>query len=278
MGLKGIKFSISAVQSGQKSSVLNATPQLLVKSTDGQFTITAPVSKALAIPAGDNVMFLSNVDAIEREIENKNPDVLAIAEENGWDLNTVEGKDAFIAAATVWYIAKGVPMYKKSGEPIYGTIRVAKEDKLAKIAADGLAMIQEMSEEDKAAYAAAKGLEGADDETLAAALTVDDIPSPTYHAASGSKTSATAQATGTGLQLNFTDTAIWNNLKSDLADKNSVVRVYNVKLDEAEIVEFNNGKEIVKVAAYPIEFAEDKAPAKRGEKYSDATEGGEAAE
>ena len=58
MAIKGIKFGINAIQAGQKSSLLNATPQLIVKSTPGQFTITSPVSKALAIAVGENVMFL----------------------------------------------------------------------------------------------------------------------------------------------------------------------------------------------------------------------------
>ena len=263
----GIKFSVNAVLAGQKSSLMNATPQLIAKSTSGQFTITSPVSKALAIAAGENVMFFNNISGIEAMIQTMPDELVNYCNEHGWDINTPEGQEALIKDQTVWYIAKGVSLFKRNGEPLMSTIRVTKEDKLAQIAEHGLEMIQAMSEEDKAAFAAAKGLEGASDEELVSALTPDDIPSPTCPAASGSKTAATAQATGIGLQLNFTDTAIWDALKADLGEnKNSFNRVFDVKLDAPDEVEYNNGKEVVKVLAYPLEFMEDKTPMVRGKK------------
>lgn len=265
----GIKFGINAVMAGQKSALLNATPQLVVKSTPGQFTITAPVSKALGIAVGENVMFLNNISGIEAMINAAPDELIAYCNERGWDINTREGQDALIKDQTTWYIAKGVLLYKRSGEPILGTVRVTKEDKMAQIAENGLAMIQAMSEEDKAAFAASKNLEGADDVTLAGALTADDVASPTFHAASGSKTASTAKATGIGLQLSFTDTAIWDSLKADLEDKKSVNRVFNVKLDESDEVMYNNGKEEVKVTVYPLEFEADKQPMTRNGEESE---------
>lgn len=262
----GIKFGINAIMAGQKSALLNATPQLIAKSTPGQFTITSPVSKALGIAVGENVMFLNNVAGIEAMIQAAPDELINYCNEHGWDINTREGQDALIKDQTTWYIAKGVLLYKRNGEAILGTVRVTKEDKIAWIAENGLEYIKSMSEEDKAAFAAAKGLEGADDETLVGALTADDIASPTFHAASGSKTAATAKATGIGLQLSFTDTAIWDSLKGDLEDKTSVNRLFNVKLEEAEEVTYNNGKEDVKIMAYPLEFDADKEPMVRGKK------------
>lgn len=276
MAIKGIKFGINAIQAGQKSAILNATPQLIVKSTQGQFTITSPVSKALGIAVGENVMFLNNLAGIEAMIQAAPDELVNYCNENGWDINTPEGKDALIKDQLTYYIAKGVPMYKKNGEPILGTVRITKEDKAAYIAEHSVEMISQMSEEDKAAFAAAKGLEGADDETLAGALVPEDVPSPTFHTASGSKTAATANATGVGLQLNFTDTAIWESLKTDLGKaKTTKNRYFNVKLDEAEEAKFNNGKEEVKVMAYPLEFDADKDPMTRGSKKEDDSEAGE---
>lgn len=273
MGIKGLKFGINAIQAGQKSALLNATPQLIVKSTQGQFTITAPVSKALNIAVGENVMFLTNLSGIEAMINARPDELVNYCNEHNWDIDTREGQDALIKDQLTYYIAKGVLMYKKNGEPILGTARVTKEDKAAYIAEHALEMIAAMSEEDKAAFAASKNLEGADDETLAGSLTVEDVPSPTFHAATGSKTAATANATGVGLQLNFTDTAIWDSLKGDLGkeNKSSVNRYFNVKLDEAEEVEVNNGKESVKVLAYPLELDGDKAPMVRSKKGDDET-------
>ncbi len=264
----GMKFSVNAVLAGQKSTLVNATPQLIAKSTPGQFTITAPVSKALGIAVGDNVMFLNNISGIEQAIQARPDELVNYANEHGWDIDTPEGADALIKNLTTWYIAKGVLLYKKNGDPILGTIRVTKEEKAAKIAQDGLKMIQELSEEDKAAFAASKNLEGADDDTLAAALTPDDIPSPTFHAVSGSKTASTAQATGIGLQLNFTDTSIWDTIKADLEDKKAVNRVFDVNLSEYEEAKYNNGKEDVAITIYPISFVEDKAPIVRNSKNS----------
>ena len=268
----GIKFGINAVMAGQKSALMNATPQLIVKSTPGQFTITAPVSKALGIAVGENVMFLNNISGIEAMINAAPDELINYCNENGWDINTREGQDALIKDQTQWYIAKGVLMYKRNGEPILGTIRITRDDKIAYIAEHGLEFIKSLNEQEKATLAASKNLEGADDETLAGALVADDIASPTFHAASGSKTGATAKATGIGLQLNFTDTAIWDALKADLEDKTSVNRLFNVKLDGAEEVTYNNGKEEVKVMAYPLEFDTDKEPMVRGKKEGEAEE------
>ena len=269
----GIKFNVNAVLAGQKSSLMNATPQLIAKSTSGQFTITSPVSKALAIAAGENVMFLNNIAGIEALIQSQPDELVNYCNENGWDINTPEGQEALIKDQTVWYIAKGVALFKRSGEPLLSTIRVTKEEKLAQIAEHGVEMIAAMSEEDKAAFAAAKGLEGADNEALAAALTPEDIPSPTCPAAAGSKTAATAQATGIGLQLNFTDTAIWDALKADLGEsKDKFNRVFDVKLDAPEEAEYNNGKENVTLTIYPLEFVEDKTPMVRGKKNEEAAE------
>jgi hypothetical protein len=262
----GIKFNVNAVLAGQKSSLMNATPQLIAKSTTGQFTITSPVSKALGIAVGENVMFLNNIAGIEAMINARPDELVNYCNANGWDIDTREGQDALIKDQTQWYIAKGVLLFKRNGEPILGTVRVTKEDKIAWIAENGLEYIQNMDEEAKAQFAVSKNLEGANDETLAGALTADDIASPTFHAASGSKTAATAKATGIGLQLNFTDTAIWDSLKADLEDKTSVNRLFNVKLDEAEEVTYNNGKEDVKVMAYPLEFDSDKEPMVRSKK------------
>ena len=212
-------------------------------------------------------MFLNNIAGIEQAIQARPDELVNYANEHGWDIDTPEGVDALVKDLTTWYIAKGVLMYKKSGEPILGTVRVTKEEKAAKIAQDGLKMIQELSEEEKAAFAAAKNLEGADDDTLAAALTPDDIPSPTYHAASGSKTATTASTTGVGCQLIFTDSSIWSTLKKDLGDdaakKN---RVYDVLVDEAQTTDFNNGKENVAITILPIQFKEDVDPIVRTKK------------
>ena len=66
-----LSFGVTAVQAGQKSSTVNATPQLIANSTAGKFVITSAVSKALNIAVGENVMFLNNIAGVEMAIQNR---------------------------------------------------------------------------------------------------------------------------------------------------------------------------------------------------------------
>lgn len=259
-----IQFGVVAVQAGQKSSTVNATPQLVANSTSGKFAVTSPVSKALGVAVGENIMFLNNIAGVEAAIQQRVADIVAYAEENGIDLNTREGEEAILATFTQWFIAKGVKLYDSKGNPVMGTERYTKEDKQAYLNAHAM----EMVEANRDALVAEFG--ELSDEELAAKITVDMVEAPKYHQCSGSKTATTGSATGIGCQLNFTDTAIWGALKADLGDmatkKN---RVYNVNLDDATEVDFNNGKENVKITIFPIEFFEDVDPIVREKKSAE---------
>lgn len=256
-----LSFGVTAVQAGQKSSTVNAAPQLIANSTAGKFVITSAVSKALNIAVGENVMFLNNIAGVEMAIQNRVDAVVEYANEHGLDLDTREGADAVLAALTQWFIAKGVLMYKANGEPIYATERFIKEDKAKYLAEHAMEIVAANRD------VLVEKFGEMPDEELAAKLTPDDIESPKYHAMSGSKTATTASATGVGCQLNFTDSAIWGALKADLGDlKEKKNRVFDVVLDEMQKVEFNNGKENVLVDILPINFVEDVDPIVRGKK------------
>lgn len=256
-----LNFGVQAIQAGQKSSTVNAEPQLIANSTPGKFVVTAPVSKALNIAVGENIMFLNNIAGVEAAVQSRNADVVAFAETNGYDLNTKDGEDAVVAALTQWFIAKGVLQYTSKGEPVMATERWTKEDK-AKYLADHAAEIVEANRD-----VLVEKFGELSDEDLAANITVDMVESPKFHAASGSKTATTASTTGVGCQLIFTDSSIWATLKKDLGDEAPKMnRVYNVLLDEATTTEFNNGKEVVDITILPIEFKEDVAPIVRTKK------------
>lgn len=263
--LNKISFGITAVQAGQKSTTVNADPRLIANSTNGKFSITSPVSKALNIAVGENVMFLNNIANVEQAIKQNNADILEWCEENGIDINTREGQDAILKEFTLWAIAKGVKQYDSKGNPIYGSERFTKEDKEKFIADHAAEYIQD--EEFRAVLIERVGDENASDEDLIAAITVDDVESPKFHACTGSKTATTSSATGVGCQLNFTDTSIWTALKADLGDdKDKKNRNYAVLLDEGFNTEVHNGKENVSVIAYPIEFIDDTDPIVREKK------------
>lgn len=258
-----VQFGFTAIQAGQKSSTVNAEPRLIANSTAGKFVITAPVSKALMIAVGENVMFLNNISNVEAAIQQRVEDVVNWAAENGIDLETREGQDAALKEFTVWAIAKGVPQYDSKGNPVMATERYTKEDKQKYIEAHGA----EILEANREVLIERNGGEDADDATLISLISVEDIEAPKYHASTGSKTATSASATGVGCQLNFTDTAIWNNLKADLGDdKEKKNRVYAVLLDEAFSASVNNGKDNVEITAYPIEFVGDEDPIVREKK------------
>lgn len=256
-------FGMSAVAAGQKSSTVNAEPRLTVNSTQGKFVVTSPVTKAMNVAAGENIMFLNNIANVEAAIAQRVDDVVAWAEENGVDLDTREGQDAALEAFTVWAIAKGVLQYDSKGNPVMATERYTKEDKKKYIEAHGAEILAENRE----VLIERNGGVDADDETLIALIDVEDIEAPKYHASTGSKTATSASATGIGCQLNFTDTSIWNTLKADLGDaKEKKNRIYAVLLDEGFTAEVNNGKENVEITAYPLEFLNDEDPIIREKK------------
>lgn len=260
-----ISFGVQAVQAGQKSSTVNAAPQLIANSTSGKFVITSPVSKALNVAVGENVMFLNNIQGVEAAIQARVEDVVNYAAEKGIDINTREGEEQLLAAFTQWFIAKGVKQYDSKGNPIMASERYTKDDKAKYLDEHKM----EIVDDNRDALVAQFG--EMSDEELAEKLTIDMVEAPKFHACSGSKTATTASATGVGCQLNFTDTAIWGALKADLGDlatkKN---RIYNVLLDEVQKVDFNNGKENVTIDIYPIEFVEDTDPIVRATKSENA--------
>ena len=197
-----ISFGVQAVQAGQKSSTVNAAPQLIANSTSGKFVITSPVSKALNIAVGENVMFLNNIAGVEAAIQQRVDDVVNYATENGIDINTREGEEQLLAVFTQWYIAKGVKQYDSKGNPVMASERYTQADKAKYLAEHAM----EIVDANRDALVAEFG--EMSDEELAEKLTVDMVEAPKFHACSGSKTATTASATGVGCQLNFTDTAI----------------------------------------------------------------------
>ena len=258
-------FGVQAVQAGQKSSTVNAAPQLIANSTSGKFVITSPVSKALNVAVGENVMFLNNIQGVEAAIQARVEDVVNYAAEKGIDINTREGEEQLLAAFTQWFIAKGVKQYDSKGNPIMASERYTKDDKAKYLDEHKMEIVNDNRDALVAQFGEMS------DEELAEKLTIDMVEAPKFHACSGSKTATTASATGVGCQLNFTDTAIWGALKADLGDlatkKN---RIYNVLLDEVQKVDFNNGKENVTIDIYPIEFVEDTDPIVRATKSENA--------
>lgn len=268
-----MNFGFTAVQAGQKSSTVNAEPRLVANSTPGKFVITSPVSKALGVAVGENIMFLNNISEVEAAIATKHEIIVDWANENGIDIDTREGQDAALKHFTMWAIAKGVKQYNAKGEPIMGSVRYTKEEKVTALMnnAEARAQMGELLDDPEFTAEYLLDILKSDDKdefTKTIKKAFDEcVQSPEYHMATGSKTATTGSATGVGCQLNFTDTSIWNTLKSDLKDdmtkKN---RNYSVDLNDAFETDVNDGEKTVKITAFPITFIDDTDPIVRGEK------------
>ena len=250
-------FGLSAVQSGQKSATVNAEPRLIANSTAGKFTITAPVSKALQIAPGDNVAFANNIAEVEEAIAVRHEAITNWAAENGIDLDTVDGREAALKEFTLWVIYKGIETFDSKNNPVMASERYTQAEKQKFIEENAAAMLDGMRE----MLVERVGDANASDEELLAAISIDDVVVPTYQVCTGSKASASSSsATGIGNQLGFTDTSIWNTLKSDMGEnKTKQNRIFDVMIKEPITTKINNGYEPVEVVAYPIEFNKDEA-------------------
>lgn len=257
MKINGLSFGIGAVASGVKSSVVNAKPQLIVTTTKGGFFITGSVSKALGLQAGDNIMFGNNIADVESIVMVKeNEDVLNYAKENGFDLDTAEGVKACIKSLTVWYIAKGVPMFKKDGTEATVSVRLTKEEKKKIYDENVNSIIAANRDQLIAAY---NLNDDATDDEIKKHYTVDEMQNPQTQAFSGCKLSANGNAVGTGLKLSFSDSSNWEQLKADMEDKTALKRVFSVDIKNGETGKFNDGHKIVDVIYYPLgEYTDEK--------------------
>lgn len=266
MKINGLSFGINVVASGVKVSSVITEPVLVASSTKGNFNISGVVSKALGLLPGDNIMFANDAADVEKAVMNRVDAVVEFAQNNGFDLDTPEGTSACVAAITTWYIAKGVPMFKKTGEPIMVNVRLTKEEKQKYFDEHVDDVIKNNREKLIAAY---KLAETATDEEIKAAFKVDDMPAPQIQSVSGCKLAASGAATGTGLKLSFSDTNNWEQLKADIDDKTAMKRTFDVDIKNPITSKYNNGKEDVDVVFYALGEYKDELPSRTGKK-SDA--------
>jgi len=254
-----VSFGFNAIVAGQKNNG-NNEPQLIVNSTKGKFTVTAPVTRAMGVAVGEYIQFVNNTQQIENAINEGTDDIKAIAEQLGVDYQTREGALAIVEACTQWAIVKGQAMLDKVGNPILVSARLTKEEKIAFIEKNKAEILNAGREE----LASRVGNPDASDDELIAAIDLekDDI-FPKVPGFTGSKTASTSNATGVGLQLGFTDSNVWNELKKDLGEEATKKnRIYKVLLDES-VKTVVDGKELT---IYPIEFQEDADPIRVGSK------------
>ena len=254
---KGLSFGMGIVNAGQRA--VNEEPELVVVSTPGSFRMTAQVSKALGIAHGEYVMFINNCANIDNAIINKVPEVVAFCEEQGLDIESSEAAMAVHAEFDIWALAKGIVELDKNGNPCTTRVRMTKNDKIKYVNTYFQETLEGALSSSNEELKAALGREG---------ITEDEQKELLVSCIQGSKCANTAALSGIGVTLNFTDSNVWKQLKSNMTDEGATSknRVYTVDIDNLQEAVVNNGhKDIVVKIAMLTEY-KDEEPIRIGKK------------
>lgn len=261
-GLKSMGFGFSAVNAGQRNTVVE--PQVICVSTEGNFRLTPPVSKVLGVGHGDYVMFLNNIDAIDAAIAARVDEVVNFCKEQGLEVGTPEAAIALHKEFDMWAVAKGIVEYDTKGNQKTTTERLTKNDKIKFVTQnfeDMLATAMEQADDETKEALSRDGVTKEEQvDILAAFVTPRELPK--YK---GSKAANPAGLTGAGTSLTFTDSNVWKQLKADMGeDGTKFNRVFDVNLEELQDIELSDGYKTVTVKALVLGDYTDKEPARIG--------------
>lgn len=248
-----LSFGLGAVNVAKRNAV--SEPELVVNPTVGGFRITPAVSRALGLTNGGYIMFVSNIDAIEQAIANKDENLVSFCAEENIDMNTPEGVKAIHEAFDEWGIAKGIQMFDKNGNAVKTKERMSKTDKVEYVTNNFDDVLKAAIENGEPEFAASLQVEGITKEEqieiLANAVNPEQVNK--YY---GSKCSNSSNLSGTGVSLTFSDSAVWGALKEDLGEEaKKMSRTFEVDIKELrEVPYFNGHKEVIVKAAMLGEF------------------------
>ena len=256
-----LSFGLGAVNVAKRNAV--SEPELVVNPTVGGFRITPAVSRALGLTNGGYIMFVSNIDAIEQAIANKDENLVAFCAEENIDMNTPEGVKAIHEAFDEWGIAKGIQMFDKNGNAVKTKERMSKTDKVEYVTNNFDDVLKAAIENGEPEFAASLQVEGITKEEqieiLANAVNPEQVNK--YY---GSKCSNSSNLSGTGVSLTFSDSAVWGALKEDLGEEaKKMSRTFEVDINELrEVPYFNGHKEVIVKAAMLGEFKDTESTRK----------------
>lgn len=248
-----LSFGLGAVNVAKRNAV--SEPELVVNPTVGGFRITPAVSRALGLTNGGYIMFVSNIDAIEQAIANKDENLVAFCAEENIDMNTPEGVKDIHEAFDEWGIAKGIQMFDKNGNAVKTKERMSKTDKVEYVTNNFDDVLKAAIENGEPEFAASLQVEGITKEEqieiLANAVNPEQVNK--YY---GSKCSNSSNLSGTGVSLTFSDSAVWGALKEDMGEEaKKMSRIFEVDIKELrEVPYFNGHKEVIVKAAMLGEF------------------------
>lgn len=262
-----MSFGFSAVNAGQRN--VSYEPELIANAALGGFRITPPISKALGLQAGDNIMFVTTADNVAEAIRNKVPELVEFCNENGFDIESPEAAIAIHREFDMWGIAKGIQEFDAKGNPKTTRERMTKDDKMKYVEAHFEDCLESARNSQNEELVAALNREGATEEELKAvlmeAIQGDEIPKR-----KGSKSANPAGTTGTGVSLTFTDSNVWMQLKAHMGDRAKTMNlVFSVNPEELADAEIFNGYENVAVKVAVLGRSREEKPARIGEKRAE---------
>lgn len=266
-----LSFGLGAVNVAKRNAV--SEPELVVNPTVGGFRITPAVSRALGLTNGGHIMFVSNIDAIEQAIANKDENLVAFCAEENIDMNTPEGVKAIHEAFDEWGIAKGIQMFDKNGNAVKTKERMSKTDKVEYVTNNFDDVLKAAIENGEPEFAASLQVEGITKEEqieiLANAVNPEQVNK--YY---GSKCNNSSNLSGTGVSLTFSDSAVWGALKEDLGEEaKKMSRTFEVDIKELrEVPYFNGYKEVIVKAAMLGEFKDTESTRKSKDEDDAATD------
>lgn len=263
--LKGMSFGFSAVNVGQRN--VNVEPQVIATSTEGGFRITPPVSKALNVGHGENIMFITNVDNIDAAIASRNEELVAFCEEQGLEFGTPEATIAIHKEFDLWGIAKGIQEFDTKGNAKYVQERLSKKDKINFVNANFEAMFEEATASEDCPEEVKDALtrEGVTRDEQVEILT-QFVQAKEVKKYRGSKAANAGKMIGAGTSLTFTDGNVWAQLKVDMSKEEAVAmnRIYDVDVENPTKLMINNGYEDVEVSVLILGEYTDKEATRIG--------------
>lgn len=262
-----MSFGFSAVNAGQRNVSYN--PEIVIGTNPGSFRITPPVSKALFIGHGDYIMFVTNVDNIDKAIQDRVPEIIEFCSVNGLSVDSPEASIAIHREFDMWGIAKGIQEFDAKGNPKLTRERMTKNDKIKYVDVhfeESLEAARNSSNEELVAAITREGITEEEIKTiLVEAIQGDEIPK--YK---GSKAANPAQTTGYGVSLNFTDSNVWAQIKAHMGDNATQMNlVYDIDIDNLVDAEIYNGYETVTVKVAAFGESKEEAPTRIGKKANE---------
>lgn len=253
--MKGL-FSFAPVAPGQRN--VKTSPELVAVTTRGGITVSAEISKALDLKAGDYLAFINNIDAVDRAILAKEEAYTAWAEQNGLDVDDPATGLAFHAENDAWGIMKGYPTYTKDGQPEMVAVRVDRKAAVAASYDEILAEAQKATDnaELQEALAAADGDVEATSEVLIRFF-ADLVEIPTEQNYFGSKLASPSGMAG-ATKLSCADANVWAQLKAGLteAESKKISRTFAIDLTGMDVLTVNDGAKDITVRYIPFDAHE----------------------